>query len=66
MVALSDPAPPAGRYAVGEAPDAPAPIATDPLQAELARCRTLPANGDIKIILSRSYCSAAAVTVAEQ
>ena len=46
MVALSDPAPPAGHYAVGEAPDAPAPIATDPLQAELARCRTLPANGD--------------------
>lgn len=46
MVALSDPAPPAGHYAVGEAADAPAPIATDPLQAELARCRTLPANGD--------------------
>ncbi len=41
MVALSDPAPPVGHYAVGEAPEAAAPIATDPLQAELARCRTL-------------------------
>lgn len=49
MVALRDPAPPAGHYAVGEAPDVPAPIATDPLQAELARCRTLPASrGDAR------------------
>jgi conjugative transfer region protein TrbK len=46
MVALSDPAPPVAHYAISEAADAPAPIATDPLQAELARCRTLPANGD--------------------
>jgi conjugative transfer region protein TrbK len=46
MVALSDPGPPAGHYAIGEAPDAPAPVTTDPLQAELARCRTLPANSD--------------------
>jgi len=46
MVALSDPSPPAAHYAVGEAPDAPAAAHTDPLRAELARCRTLPANGD--------------------
>jgi conjugative transfer region protein TrbK len=46
MVALSDPAPPAAHYAIGEAPDAPAPASADPLLAELARCRTLPANGD--------------------
>jgi conjugative transfer region protein TrbK len=46
MVALSDPAPPAAHYAVGEGPDAPAPASTDPLRAELARCRTLPADSD--------------------
>lgn len=46
MVALSDPAPPAAHYAVGEAPDVPAAANTDPLRAELARCRALPANGD--------------------
>ena len=44
MVALRDPAPPAAHYAVGEAPDAQAPANTDPLRAELARCRTLPAE----------------------
>jgi len=46
MVALSDPAPPAAHYAVGEAPDAQAPANTDPLRAELARCRRLPADGE--------------------
>ena len=44
IVALRDPAPPAAHYAVGEAPDAPAPASADPLQAELARCRTLAAD----------------------
>jgi conjugative transfer region protein TrbK len=46
MVALSDPAPPAAHYAVDEAKDALAPASADPLRAELARCRTLPADGD--------------------
>ncbi len=46
MVALSDPAPPAAHYAVGESPDAQAAANTDPLRAELARCRTLPADGE--------------------
>jgi len=46
MVALSDPAPPAAHYAVGEAPDAPAAANTDPLRAELARCRTLLSGSD--------------------
>jgi conjugative transfer region protein TrbK len=46
MVALSDSAPPAAHYAIGEAPDAPAPASADPLQAELARCRTLLGGGD--------------------
>ncbi|NOW44919.1 conjugative transfer region protein TrbK [Novosphingobium sp. SG751A] len=44
MVALSDPAPPAAHYTVGEAPDATAPANTDPLLTELARCRTLAAD----------------------
>lgn len=46
MVALSDPAPPAAHFAVGEAPDAAAPASADPLRAELARCRTRPADSD--------------------
>lgn len=46
MVALRDPAPPAAHYAVGEAPKAQAAANTDPLRAELARCRTLPADGN--------------------
>lgn len=46
MVALRDQAPPAAHYAVGESPDALAAASTDPLRAELARCRTLPANSD--------------------
>jgi conjugative transfer region protein TrbK len=46
MVAMSDPAPPAAHYAVGEAPDAQAAASSDPLRAELARCRTLPADGN--------------------
>ena len=46
MVALSDPAPPAAHYAVGEAPDAPAAANTDPLRAELERCRTLLSGSD--------------------
>ena len=46
MVALSDPAPPGAHYAVGEAADAQAAANTDPLRAELTRCRTLPADGE--------------------
>ncbi len=46
LVAITDTAPPASHYAVGETPDASAPVTVDPLRAELARCRTLPANRD--------------------
>jgi conjugative transfer region protein TrbK len=46
LVAITDTAPPAAHYAVGEAPDGSAPVTTDPLRAELVRCRTLPANRD--------------------
>jgi conjugative transfer region protein TrbK len=44
LVAITDTAPPVAHYAVGETPDASAPVTADPLRAELARCRTLPAN----------------------
>ena len=44
MVALRDPAPPAAHYAVDAAPDALVTASADPLQAELARCRTLAAD----------------------
>ncbi len=46
LVAITDTAPPAAHYTVGEAPDGSAPVTTDPLRAELVRCRTLPANRD--------------------
>ena len=46
LVAITDTAPPVAHYAVGATPDASAAITTDPLRAELARCRTLPANRD--------------------
>ena len=44
LVAISDQALPASRYAVGDGPDTAAPADVDPLRIELARCRTLPAD----------------------
>lgn len=47
LVALHQPAPPASRFAVAAGEDnTPAPAATDPLMAELLRCRSLPAGTD--------------------
>jgi conjugative transfer region protein TrbK len=46
LVVLSDPAPQPPRYTVGASPGQPAGPEVDPLHAELARCRTLPANSD--------------------
>jgi len=46
LVVLADPAPQAPRYKVGENQDGPAPVTADPLRAELARCRSLPADTD--------------------
>lgn len=45
LVALSDPAPVA-RYTVGDSAVEPATAKPDPLRAQLARCRSLPANAD--------------------
>ena len=46
-LALHQPAPPASRFAVAAGEDnTPAPAATDPLMAELLRCRSLPAGTD--------------------
>lgn len=44
LVALSAPAPEAAHYAVGDASAAAAVPDIDPLRAELARCRSLPAD----------------------
>lgn len=46
LVVLSDPAPPAASYTVGDSSEQSSAIVADPLRAELARCRTLPANSD--------------------
>lgn len=45
LVALHDPAPPT-RFVVSDQQDASAPVSTDPLMAELLRCRSLPAGSD--------------------
>lgn len=44
MVALSDPAPPAGHYAIAESADLLPAANADPLRTELIRCRSLPAD----------------------
>ena len=46
LVALSDPTPEGARYTIGVSVPAPVTAGEDPLRAELARCRTLPANSD--------------------
>jgi len=46
LIVLSDPAPPPARYTIGDSAEQPGGIEADPLRAELARCRTLPANSD--------------------
>lgn len=47
LVALHDPAPPLSGFAVvGGGGNAPAPAPTDPLAAELSRCRSIPAGTD--------------------
>lgn len=46
LVALADPAPPSPRLAVVDSPESAGTIEADPLRAELARCRSLPANVD--------------------
>lgn len=46
LVALSDPAPRGPSYAVGDSTAQSGVATADPLRAELARCRTLPANAD--------------------
>jgi conjugative transfer region protein TrbK len=46
LVVLADPAPQTPHYTVGVTQDAPVPGNLDPLRAELARCRTLPADTD--------------------
>ena len=45
LVALHDPAPPP-RFVVTDQQDGPVPVGTDPLMAELLRCRSLPAGSD--------------------
>ena len=44
LFALSGPAPEAAHYAIGDASEAAAVADIDPLRAELARCRSLPAD----------------------
>ena len=44
LIALGDVAPPAAHYRVRDTAEEPSAAAADPLAAELARCRTLPAN----------------------
>ena len=46
LVALSDPAPQGARYTISEGTATPVTVGDDPLRAELARCRTLPADTD--------------------
>lgn len=44
LVAITDQAPPASRYAVADGSVTAAPAGADPLRTELARCRTLSAD----------------------
>jgi conjugative transfer region protein TrbK len=46
LVALQDRAPPSARFVVTDQQDATTSAATDPLMAELLRCRSLPAGSD--------------------
>jgi len=47
LVTLHDPAPPASGFSVATGVEnAPTPAATDPLMAELLRCRSIPAGTD--------------------
>lgn len=46
LIVLNDPAQPSPRYTIGDSPEQYTGRDADPLRAELARCRTLPANSD--------------------
>lgn len=46
LVAFQDPAPPPSRFTVAAGEEVSRPIQTDPLMAELLRCRSLPAGSD--------------------
>ena len=46
LVAFQDPAPPSSRFTVAAGEEMSRPAPTDPLMAELLRCRTLPAGSD--------------------